>query len=123
RRQAAAVMVALVGEADRRQVPLADGCRDTAEWVSAKLDVGKDQARQISELSVRLDDLPGLAERLASGEIGPERAHAISRVATPDTEQHWVRRLSGYDLAGVERQVAVTVVSAANTSVATTTSR
>src|SRR5690606_39904397 len=39
-------------------------------------------------------------------EVGIARAHAISRVATPDTEQAWMNRLSGYDLAGVERHVA-----------------
>ena len=106
RRQAAAVMVALVGEADRRQVPLADGCRDTAEWVSARLDVDRDEAKRLADLGVRLEGLPVVSERLAKGEVGIARAHAISRVATPDTEQAWMNRLSGYDLAGVERQVA-----------------
>jgi|ADGO01.1.fsa_nt_gi hypothetical protein len=99
-------MVALVGEADRRQVPLADGCRTTAEWVSARLDVDRDEAKRLADLGVRLEGLPVVSERLAKGEVGIARAHAISRVATPDTEQAWMNRLSGYDLAGVERHVA-----------------
>lgn len=106
RRQTTAAMVALIGEVDRRQIPLGDGCRTTAQWLMARLDVPTDEARMLASLATSLPDLPVTSERLAAGDIGAARAHAISRVATDSDEESWFDRIAGFDLSGAERCVA-----------------
>lgn len=106
RRQAAAVLVALIGEADRRQVPLADGARSITEWAAARLDLPATEARTLTDLAKRLDALPETAARLARGESGPHRAAIVARVADAGSESRWWERLSGHSLAGAERVAA-----------------
>ncbi len=85
-RQARSVQLGLIGEADRRQVPLGDGCRDTAEWVAAHLDVSAVEAKRLVRLLRRLPGLPEMAERFGKGELSLGRAEALSRVATAESE-------------------------------------
>ncbi len=105
RTRLAALQLALIAEADRRQVPLADGCRTTADWVAARLDIPADQARSLTNLALRLGDLPATSRRLAEGECGVARAELISRVADPGSESDWWQRLLSHGLSGTERIV------------------
>jgi hypothetical protein len=105
RTRLAAFEVALVAEADRRQVPLADGCRTTAEWVAARLDVPAERARLLTRLAVGLGALPVTAERLARGECSLDRAGLIAAVASPSSEEEWWERLRWHGLAGAARVV------------------
>lgn len=105
RRHAVARQAELAAEADRRQVPLGDGCRNLREWVAAKLDLTREESSQLSRLGTSLGQLPATAKRLEAGECSPGRAVLISRVATAESESDWWERLSGHDLAGAERLV------------------
>lgn len=106
RRQAASVMVALIAEADRRQVPLADGCRTTREWVAGRIDATSEEASVLTRLAGSLQDLPQTTRRLAEGELSVARALTASRVATAESESEWFERLAGLNLAGAERLAA-----------------
>ncbi len=106
RRRVTALQLNLIAEADRRQVPLGDGCSSTSEWVSARMDVPSDEAKRLARLSKRLDDLPLMAKRLSEGEIGIMRAELLARVATADDEGEWAFRLSGYNLGAAEKLVS-----------------
>jgi hypothetical protein len=106
RRQAGSVMVALIAEADRRQVPLGDGCRNTREWVSGRVDADPDDAKVLTNLACSLEDLPEISRRLAEGSIGIARAHLLSRVADQASEVNWLSRTSGLNLAATERLVS-----------------
>ncbi len=105
-RPADALQLGLIGEADRRQVPLGDGCRNTAEWVAAHLDVSAVEAKRLVRLLRRLPGLPEMAERFGKGELSLGRAEALSRVATAGSETGWLASTRGRDLAGIERLVA-----------------
>ncbi|MGA7271259.1 MAG: DUF222 domain-containing protein [Acidimicrobiia bacterium] len=104
--QLTAVQLGLVAEADRRQVPLADGCRNATQWLAARLDVSSDDAKRLVGLCKRLPDLPEMADRFRRGELSLGRAAALSRVASADSETDWLTRTRGRDLAGTERLVA-----------------
>lgn len=106
RRQAAAVMGALIAEVDRRQVPLGDGCRSTREWVAGRIDTTPEEASGLTRLSLALQDLPETSDRFAKGELSVARALLISRVATAESEADWFERLARLNLAGAERLVA-----------------
>ena len=87
RRRVTALEAALVGEADRRQMATADGCRTLSEWVAGRLDVDEAEARRLVTLGRRLGDLPRTATELADGEIGAARAELVCRVADAASEE------------------------------------
>ncbi|HJR93410.1 MAG TPA: DUF222 domain-containing protein [Acidimicrobiia bacterium] len=106
RTRVASLQVALIAEADRRQLPTWDGCRTLADWVAWRLDVSPATARAYVELARRLDGLPELAKRFSEGAVGLERTAAIAPIATATTERALVDRLEGSDLQGVRRFAA-----------------
>src|SRR5690606_2742707 len=78
RTRLAALELAVIAEADRRQVPLGDGCRTTAEWVAGRLDIPVERARLLARLAVGLGSLPATAGRLARGEGSRDRAAPVA---------------------------------------------
>ena len=54
RTRAAARQVALIAEADRRQLATWDGCRNLTDWVAWRLDVSHDTARRYVDLARRI---------------------------------------------------------------------
>ncbi len=107
---------ALIREADRRQLPIADGCRSLREWVASRLDVAPETASALTRVAtaqwsdtedvsfdriaelVRLDSLfsssnDELAERALSA-AGDEEG----RVTVHDSLR--------FDIAGLRRHIA-----------------
>ena len=91
------IQAVLVAEADRRQLPLADGARTLADWVAARLDVTSTTARRLVTLTHTEIHADGLSfdRQVALTRL----ADATGRPVDPD---QW----AGYDLAGLHRQVA-----------------
>jgi hypothetical protein len=71
-RSRTAQMMAL-REIDRRQAPLADGCRSMVEWVTGRLDVAPDTARTLVATARRLGELPPIEETAVAGELSFDR--------------------------------------------------
>jgi hypothetical protein len=88
--------------ADRMQLPIADGCRTTREWVAGRLDVAPETAYRLASTAQRLADAPDLAERLADGEITFDRAEAMSRIPEADRADWHL----GVDIQGLRRIAA-----------------
>jgi len=94
--------MATLAVADQMQLPIADGCRTTREWVAGRLDVAPETAYRIASMAKRLADAPDLARRLADGEITFDRAEAMSRI--PDADRaDWQL---GVDIQGLRRIAA-----------------
>jgi hypothetical protein len=74
-------------ELDRRQAPLADGCRSLAEWVTGRLDVAPDTAKALVATARRLEELPLVEETALAGEVTFDRLAAVARLATPGDEE------------------------------------
>lgn len=90
-------------EADVSQQFLADGARDLAQWVSARFDLRHSTAGQLVRVSRRLRDLPLLRERFAAGEISLDQVDAISKLATPSTEEALIAECAGLSNAALDR--------------------
>ncbi|HET7846214.1 MAG TPA: DUF222 domain-containing protein [Acidimicrobiia bacterium] len=90
-------------EVDRRQQFLADGARDLAEWVSARFGLRHATAVQLVGVARRLQDLPLLRERFGAGVLSLDQVDAISRIATPDTEQTLLEEALGLSNAMLDR--------------------
>jgi hypothetical protein len=97
----------LIREADRAQVPLADGCRSLQEWVAGRVDVSTETANRLVATARTLEALPHLALALAEGEVTADRAEAVARLATADDELDALLACEALDIAGIRHRAAL----------------
>jgi hypothetical protein len=90
-------------EADRGQLFLADGARNLPEWVSARFGLRHSTAAQLVRVAHRLQDLPVLRSRFAEGAVSLDQVDAISKLATPDTEEAVIAECLGLSNAALDR--------------------
>src|SRR5947208_5862801 len=63
------------------------GFRSCAEWLSWRVGLDRGAARERVRVARALSTLPRLAQALAHGELSYAKVRALSRVATPETEE------------------------------------
>ena len=90
-------------EADRGQQFLADGSRDLVHRVSARFGWRHSAAAQLVRVARRLQDLPVLRSRFAEGALSIDQVDAISKMATPDTEEGLIEDCLGMSTAALDR--------------------
>ena len=98
-----AAQMVLIREADRRQAPLADGCRSMAEWVTGRLDVAPETAKALVTTARRLEALPTVGDAVGEGSISFDRTTAVARIAEPSEDATILDELAVYDVAGIRR--------------------
>ena len=98
-----AAQMVLIREADRRQAPLADGCRSMAEWVTGRLHVAPETAKALVSTARRLEALPTVEDAVGDGSISFDRTTALARIAEPSEDQTIIDELAVYDVAGIRR--------------------
>lgn len=87
----------LVSEADRRQLPLADGARTLVDWVAARLDVTHPTARRLVTLTHTQVEVQGLSF---------DRTVALTRLTQTTGRPVDVDSYARYDIAGIHRLIA-----------------
>jgi hypothetical protein len=92
---ATARLLTLIREFDARE-GWNRGFRSCAHWLSWRVGLDLGAARERVRVARALATLPRLAEALARGELSYAKVRALTRVATPDTEE----RLLGVGRAG-----------------------
>jgi len=83
---ATARLLALIREFDARE-GWNTGFRSCADWLSWRVGLDKGAARERVRVARALGALPRLAHALAGGEISYSKVRALTRVATPETEE------------------------------------
>jgi 5-methylcytosine-specific restriction endonuclease McrA len=63
------------------------GCRSCAQWLAWRVGMDLGAARERVRVARALGSLPRLAEALARGELSYAKVRALTRVATPETEE------------------------------------
>jgi len=101
-----AAQMSLLRELDRRQVAMRDGHRSLREWATGKMDVAPETARVLVSTARRLEDLPDVDEAVACGEIGFDRAAAVSRLAGRDNALDLLSEAARYDIDGIRALAA-----------------
>ncbi|MEM9517507.1 MAG: DUF222 domain-containing protein, partial [Actinomycetota bacterium] len=79
RRRIGARMAAIVREAERRSLPVADGHRSTKSWIRAHTNCGGGEANRLRKLADATDTVPGVGEALLGGHIGGGQADELAR--------------------------------------------
>src|SRR5688572_14274374 len=83
---ASARLLDLIREFDARQ-GWSNGFRSCAAWLSWRVGLDPGAAREKVRVANALGTLPRLAGALASGELSYSKVRALTRVATPETEE------------------------------------
>ena len=94
-------LIALIGEYDARGAWAQQGMLSCAHWVSWRLGVGLNAAREMIRVAARLRELPTLSAAFAAGRLSWSQVRAISRVQTDLDEDDWIlyaRQLTGQQL-------------------------
>ncbi len=92
----------LLAEVDRRQTPLADGCRTLGEWICSRLDVAPETGRVLSRMVHT--DTPAVTSELADGGLSFDRAVELSRLDNPTPSE--IEGSRRFDIAGLRRLIA-----------------
>lgn len=90
-------------ESDRRQQFLADGSPNLSQWLSARFGLRHSTGAQLVRVARRLQELPVLRRRFAAGQLSLDQVDAISRMATPNTEEKLIEEASGLSNAALDR--------------------
>src|SRR6266852_82126 len=97
---ATARLLDLIREFDARE-GWSNGFRSCAHWLSWRVGLDMGAAREKVRVARTLGTLPRLAKALARGELSYAKVRALTRVATPETEE----RLLGVGRAGTAEHV------------------
>lgn len=95
----------LVAEFDRREAWRQWGCKSAAHWLSWQCGVELGPAREQVRVARRLTELPLVRDGFERGELSYSKARAISRVATPQTEESLVEMARHSTAAQLEKLV------------------
>jgi hypothetical protein len=90
-------------DVDLSQQFLGDGSRTLEDWVSTRFDLRHSVASQLVRVARRLEDLPLLKERFAEGVVSLDQVDAISRMATPETEEALIEECLGLSIPTLDR--------------------
>ncbi len=83
---------------------MSDGARSLVDWVAARLRLRHKTAGQLVAVARRLQDLPVLSARFASGDLSLDQVDAISRMATVDTESGLIEEALGLSNTVLDRK-------------------
>jgi hypothetical protein len=80
-----------------------NGFRSCAEWLTWRIGLAPNAAREHGRVARALASLPRLATALATGELSYSKVRALTRVANPDTEERLLKVGKAATAAHVER--------------------
>jgi hypothetical protein len=98
-----AELCSLIQAADISQTWMRDGARTLFDWICVRLRVRHETARLLVRVAKRLSDLPVLSARFAAGDLSLDQTDAISRMATPDTEEGLIEEALGLSNTALDR--------------------
>ncbi len=96
----------MLAEFDRLGGWAEEGCRTCAHWLSWACGIGPEAARERVRVANALEGLPLVRDLFASGVLSYSKVRAITRVATPETEEvlvEWARHATAAQLERVVR--------------------
>jgi hypothetical protein len=98
-------LLVLLAEFDRRAGWNDGGCRSCAHWLSWRIGLDPGAAREKVRVARALEKLPRVSEALSRGEISYSKVRALTRVATPETEERLLQTARFATASQVERIV------------------
>src|SRR3954453_7659249 len=101
-------LIALIGEFDQRDAWVGHGMLSCAHWLSWRLGLGLNAARERVRVAQRLRELPDIDAAFSAGRMSWSQVRAATRVASPHEGIDWVhlaKHASGAQLERIVRGV------------------
>lgn len=95
----------LVAEFDRRNAHEAWGFHSCGAWIAWRCSIDPRSAREHVRISRALEELPLVREKFGCGELSYSKVRAITRIATPETEDELVEMARFVTAAQLDRLV------------------
>lgn len=99
---AAARMLALIADFDRREAWRGWGCASTAAWLCWQCDMSVMTAREHVRVARALASLPVLGRALEAGELSYTKVRALTRIAIPEDQEAFLRLARSLTAAQLE---------------------
>lgn len=71
------------------------GCSSVNQYAQQKLGFSKSRTRDFIRLAGKLEELPAVKKAVISGELGYTKAREVVGVATPETQDGWLKAARG----------------------------
>ncbi len=84
---AEAIIVASLGELERRAAYADEGATSSESWVAERFGVATPTARALVRVGEKAWDLPHLVGSLRAGEVSLDKVRAVAEVATPESDR------------------------------------
>jgi hypothetical protein len=97
-------LLALIAEADRRELWPDSGARDLAHWLGMRYGISWWKASRWIQAAHALQDLPLLSEAFSRGEIGIDKVVELTRFATLQTESRLIRWAQGVSVGAIRHK-------------------
>jgi hypothetical protein len=99
--------LALLAEADERELWREEGARDMAHWVSMRYGISWWKADRWVRAAHQLERLPKVADALSSALLSIDKVVELTRFATPETEERLIRWADGVSAGAIRRRADV----------------
>jgi hypothetical protein len=76
------------------------------DYAAVELDVSRAKAKDLIEIARKARALPAIEQAFENGDLDWTKARQIVRVATPETEEHWLREAQTLSNRGLENAIA-----------------
>lgn len=96
----------LVAAFDRRKAWFGIGIKTCAHWLSLRCGLGLRTAQEHLRTAHALERLPEIHRAFAAGQLSYSKVRAVARVATPETDDLWLRRARACTGSELERLTA-----------------
>jgi hypothetical protein len=93
--QAQQCAVLWFAEVMRRHLYREFNCSSINQYAMTRLGFSKSRTRDFIRLAGKLEDLPAVKEAMTSGDLGYTKAREIVAVATPETQDGWLKAARG----------------------------
>jgi Domain of unknown function (DUF222) len=97
-------LLEVIAECDRAEMWRADGYRDLAKWLSARVGISNWAARRWIQAAHALPTLPHLSAALEAGTLSIDKIVELCRFATPETERRLIRWAQRVTVTGIRRK-------------------
>jgi hypothetical protein len=105
-RMAEAETAAILRELKRRRLYRELGYPRIQDYAEGELDISPSKAKDLIEIASRVVSLPLTRDLFETGELPWTKARAVVRVATPETEEEWLRKARTLSNRALEAEVA-----------------
>lgn len=92
-------------EIRRRRIFRQQGYSSMNQFAERELGFSRTRTGDYLRLAAKLDELPALRDSMAAGKVGYSKAREVIKVATSQTEDHWVEMAATHSRASLRAKV------------------